>query len=151
MPDEIKEILFQQQRFQIMDIGVHHGRFTNAYLYAWEDLVYPFFEDTDGSILKRPHESFAEFFKVTREQVETLHNYFCDQWEGKTVPTFYELEEYFSSYDRGELIHICRYIYLQGHMFDEGFWEKLITPMQHPSEAASIIGDFDREKDIYFM
>lgn len=149
--DPIIQALFNQQRIQIMHLAVHHNEYSDAYLYAWEKGVYPIMEDTDGSVLQMPHEVYQSFFSVSKDKVEKLLNLLCDKWDSKVVPTFYELEDLLSGdFDRSELIKVCKYLKLQD-CFDEAFWSKLITPMQHPSEASSIAREFNRETDIYFQ
>ncbi|HBC7420215.1 TPA: hypothetical protein KEY88_002908 [Serratia marcescens] len=153
---DIMGALFIQQRIQIMHIGKHHDEFSDAYLYAWESGVYPFMSDTDGSVPRRPHELYAEFFTTSKEKVKFLLKRLDDAWIKKECLTFYDLEDElgvrsFSSngWDRCDLINICRYLYLDG-CFDNAFWAALIENGKCPSEALSLTSDFDREADIYF-
>lgn len=151
----LMQALFNQQRLQIMSLGVHHSEYTDDYLYAWGEGVYPLFNDTDGSVNPMPHESYPDFFKVKKETVQRVITYLDEKWLAKTVPTFYELEDEFGGKwgeedGRMALIGICRYAYLRGG-FDKSFWNKLLTPMKHPSEASSISRSFNREQDIYFI
>lgn len=162
MSAQILEALFIQQRLQIMHLGTHHKEFTDSYLYAWYNGVYPINEDSDGSVLKRPHEVYEEFFRVSKLKVDMLSEYLSTKCDENGVPTFYELEDEFGvsssstgqyggyEWSRSDLLKVCRYLYLDGS-FDTSFWQTLITPFQHPSEAASICRPFDREADIYFM
>ncbi|MFV7771606.1 hypothetical protein [Shewanella marisflavi] len=149
------EAMFTQQRLQVLSLGVHHGEFSNHYLYAWHNGIYPFFEDGDGSVLKMPHEHYPEQFQISREKVDELSKYLDDCWLKKEVPTFYELESKFevnlpsSPWSRIDLLYICRYMKLDD-AFDEDFWAALLVPGQHPSEAASILQPFNRKSDIYF-
>ena len=153
----LMQAMFNQQRLQIMSLGVHHGEFTDAYLYAWEQGVYPFFEDTDGSVNQMPHEVYAEFFQKSKDKVDKLSKLLDDLWLKNEVPTFYELEDMVnvrcgsSEWERMDLIKICRYMYLMGGTFDDNFWNTLLTPTQHPSEASSIKRKFNRKEDLYFM
>lgn len=154
---KIMDAMFTQQRLQVLSLGVHHNEFSDAYLFAWYEGVYPFFEDTDGSVQRRPHEHYAEHFSISEQKVDELTKYLDDCFLNDDVPTFYELEDHFNvrhggtKWDRSDLINICRYCYLQGHSWNEAFWTKLLTPMQHPSEASSIVRKLDREADIYFQ
>ncbi|ERS15211.1 hypothetical protein [Alloalcanivorax xenomutans] len=157
MSDEntIMSALFQQQRIQIMDMAVHHGEYADHYLYAWYDGIYPFLDDTDGSVIRMPHEIYEDFFKIPKHKVEVVFNRLCDAFDNSEGLTFYDLEDEYkvresSEWDRMEIRDICRYFYLEG-CFDDELWGRLLTPMKHPSEAASIVREFDREKDIYFM
>lgn len=150
----LMQALFNQQRIQIMSLGVDQEKFSDDYLFAWEAGVYPFFSDTDGSVTPMPHECYPEFFKVKKEVVDKVTKYLDDKWLDKKVPTFYELEEEFGGKwgeedGRMALIGICRYAFLRGS-FNSEFWDTLLTPMEHPSEASSIRRKLDRERDIYF-
>ncbi|ARD18659.1 hypothetical protein [Edwardsiella piscicida] len=151
----IMQALFIQQRIQIMHIGKHHNEFSDAYLYAWESGVYPALNDTDGSVPKHPHEPYARFFSVSKEKTLSLSKRLDDAWRNKERLTFYNLEDeldvgYKSTWDRCELLHICRYLYLSD-CFDEIFWKTLVTNGECPCEAFSITYPFDRKEDIYFM
>jgi len=153
--EKLMQAMFNQQRLQIMSLGVHHDEYSDAYLYAWSEGIYPFFEDTDGSVFQMPHEVYEEFFQLSRAKVDIISKYLDDMWLEKKIPTFYELENKFNTRARDEwsridLIHICRYLFLHDS-FDGHFWRTLLTPMEHPSEAASIIRKFNRVDDVYFM
>ncbi|MFU1636477.1 hypothetical protein [Aeromonas veronii] len=151
----IMDAMFTQQRLQVLSLGVHHNEFSDAYLYAWAKGVYPFNDDTDGSVARRPHEHYAEYFRVSQEKVDELSEYLDDCWVKKAVPTFDELERHFgvvyerTEWKRSELLKICRYLFLDGS-WEQSFWDTLLTPTKYPSEAGSIIRDFDRQRDIDF-
>lgn len=151
----ILEALFTQQRLQVIHFGKHHGEYSDAYVYAWENSVYPFFDDTDGSVSRKPHEHYAEFFLVSSEKVDELSKYLDDCYLSGNVPTFYELEDKYntrssaSDWDRMDLIKICRYLVLSDS-WDKSFWEKILTPTQYPSEASGIMRDYSRLSDVYF-
>ncbi|ROP56172.1 hypothetical protein EDF81_3722 [Enterobacter sp. BIGb0383] len=153
---DIMESLFIQQRLQVLHIGKHHGEFGDAYLYAWESGVYPVMSDTDGSVPRRPHELYADFFVTSQYKVSFLLKRLDDAWHKKEDLTFYGLEDElgvrsFSSdgWDRSDLIHICRYLYLDG-CFDKNFWDTLLENGKCPSEALSLASDLDRELSIDF-
>ncbi|SUP87868.1 Uncharacterised protein [Yersinia pseudotuberculosis] len=158
MPERsLMNAMFIQQRIQIMHIALHHGKYTDSYLYAWESGVYPLINDTDGSVPQMPHEPYGEFFTTSKQKVEFLLKRLDDAWLKKERLTFYALEDElgvrgFSStgWDRGNLLVICKYLYLDG-CFDDDFWKTLTTNGECPSEAHSIIRKFDRTEDIYFM
>lgn len=152
---KIMKALYNQQRLQILSLGVHHKEYSDSYLFAWYTGVYPLFEDTDGSVTEMPHEVHSSCFRITKEKVDHLTKLLDDAWITKAVPTFYELErdlgvQYSGEWSRMELINICKYLYLKGDSWDEDFWSTLLKPQQYPSEARSIIRKFDRVKDIYF-
>lgn len=151
----LMQAMFNQQRYQILSLGVHHDEFEDGYLYAWESGVYPWFSDTDGSVCQMPHECYPEFFKVKKETVQTVLTYLDDKELEGDVPTFYQLEDHFGGKwneesGRMALIGICRYAFLSNR-FGKEMYNKLLTPMQHPSEASSICRPLKREQDIYFM
>lgn len=153
----IMKALFAQQRIQIMHIAKHHDEFTDAYLYAWESGVYPFLNDTDGSVPVMPHESFEEFFITSQEKGEFLLKRLDDAWRANEELTFYKLEDELNvrsvhngGWDRSDLLHLCRYFYLDNR-FDDSLWKNICKNMECPTEAHFITDDFDRSKDIYFM
>ena len=134
---------------------MHHEEFDDGYLYAWEAGVYPWFSDTDGSVTPMPHEAYPEFFKAKLETVQNVINYLDEKWGTEESPTFYQLEDHFGGRwheecGRSTLIKICRYAFLS-RRFDKSLFDKLLPPMQHPSEASSLCSPLVRERDIYFM
>ncbi|MGL6368901.1 hypothetical protein ACSZNB_04035 [Aeromonas hydrophila] len=153
--NEVLNALFTQQRLQILTLAVHHGEYSDAYLYAWYAGVYPFFEDTDGSVMRRPHEHYKEQFRISEDKVDELSLYLDQCEQNDEIPTFYELEDHYqtrhsqSEWSRSDLLKICRYFFLR-NMWDEDFWKKVLEPMKYPSEAASIVRKFDRKNDVYF-
>jgi hypothetical protein len=148
--EQIKKALFAQQRAQIMQIkSLAPDLIPNSYAYAWSKGLYPFFHDGDYSVPDYPHENFKELFKVGEEFAMQVINYMDQLWLDNNPPTFYELEREFGGKSRRcELIHICRYAFLNGG-FDDELWDALLTKMQHPSEAQGITRDFcDRDFSI---
>lgn len=153
---QIMDAMFTQQRLQVLSLGKHHGEFSDAYLYAWARGVYPLFEDTDGSVPKKPHEHYREYFRTSAEKVEELSDYLFDCRDRNEIPTFYELEDHFkvsyssSEWTRSDLLKICRYVYLNTEL-DKSFWDKLLTATKYPTEAGGIARrGLDREQDIDF-
>lgn len=154
--NDIMDALFIQQRLQVLHIGKHHDEFGDAYLYAWESGVYPLMSDTDGSVPRRPHEPYSRFFTISKEKVEFLLKRLSKAWRENAGLTFYDLEDELGvrsfsdgGWDRCDLIHICRYFYLDG-CFDKIFWEILVENGKCPSEALSLTSELDRDFDIYF-
>ncbi|HHR9169940.1 TPA: hypothetical protein ACTADU_004083 [Salmonella enterica subsp. enterica serovar Warragul] len=152
----IMSALFTQQRMQIMHIGKYHDEFSDAYLYAWASSVYPIMSDTDGSVPRKPHELYAPFFITSKEKVEFLLKRLDDAWHKKEGLTFYDLEDElgvrsFSSkgWNRGDLIDICRYLYLDG-CFDKSFWSMLLQNGKCPAEALGVASTFNRATEIDF-
>lgn len=155
--NEIMKALFAQQRIQIMHIAKHHDEYTDAYLYAWENSVYPLMSDTDGSIPALPHELYENQFLVTKDKVDFLLTRLDKAWLGKENLSFYALEAELgvsrtgtTGWDRVDLLRICRYLFLEG-CFDEELWGPLTVNGHCPSEARSLTRKFDRMRDISFM
>lgn len=153
--NDIMGALFIQQRIQIMYLGKYHDEFSDAYLHAWESGVYPVMSDSVGSIPRRLHEPYANYFTTSKEKVEFLLKRLNDAWHNKKGLTFYDLEDElgflsFSSqgWDRLDLINICRYLYLGG-CYDKAFWDALIESGKCPCEAHSLTSKFDREQDLF--
>lgn len=112
--------------------------------------------DTDGSVPRRPHESYAPFFITSKEKVEFLLTRLDNAWRKKEQISFYHLEDElgvksFNSkgWDRGNLIDICRYLYLDG-CFDESFWSMLLENGKCPAEALGVASTFNRDTEIEF-
>lgn len=143
---------FELARLQIKAIALTPGagnRISDGYLYAWDRGVYPIFHSDE---LIKP---FAAYFPVSKEALSKLLRFLDEQMLKDRLYTFYQLEDYFrirhgdSEWDRSTLIGAFRYMFLTKN-FERKFWDTLLTPMEHPSEARSIIGKFDRDEDIYF-
>jgi antitoxin MazE len=135
------EQLFEIARFQVLAAAHTSGAkdaLPNAYIYAWENRIYPSFIQTPGL-----HQKFAGYFDVTEEMIDELSDLLDRRWRAKNTPTFYELEDHFNArrgserWDRSALIRTCRYMFLS-ELFDQAFWGTLLTPMEHPSEAGGI-------------
>lgn len=143
---------FEIARFNLIstamseDIG---NAIPGSYAYAWSEGVYPLFDQ--GATL---HQPFSEHFTVTEEMVEELAKFLDERELDGDTPSFYELEDYYkvrtarTPWDRMQLIHTCRYMYLRS-MWNPTFWAELLRGSDHPSEAKSITGDFDRRRDLY--
>lgn len=146
--------VFLAMKFQIMTAALTPGpreRIVDAYLFAWDEEVYPLFHEAADW-----HKPFETSFRVTKEMLSELSKFLDDLWiNGKKIPSFYELKKHYgvsyghSDWDRHDLIVALRYMRLS-RGFDESFWNAILEPMQHPSEAASIGRPFNRDEDIYF-
>lgn len=153
---ELKEALYQQMRYNVLSTtlnGLNNSPFSDAYIYAWESEVYPFFHDGADW-----HQAHKEQFKITEQMMDDLSKFLDDLWIAKKTITFYELEKHFgirgsatssSEWERWSLIRACRYLYLNNG-FDSQFWGALLENMKCPSEAFSVVKDFEKT-DIYFM
>jgi hypothetical protein len=146
--------VFLSTKFQIMTAALTPGpreRIADAYLYAWDEEVYPLFHD--GSEWHKPFESS---FRISKEMVSELSTYLDDLWiNRRKIPSFYDLEDHYgvrsgrTEWDRHGLLVALRYMRLS-RGFDEDFWNAILEPMKHPSEASSIGRPFNRDEDIYF-
>ncbi|HDS1208905.1 TPA: hypothetical protein QDZ84_003958 [Shewanella algae] len=154
MSKDIMDAMFTQQRLQVLTLGVHNGEFTDSYLYAWHESVYPFRQDRDDSVACMPHQHYANQFTISKDKVEKLAYYLDECWLESKVPTFGELETRFNSrginpeFEKMDLILICRYLLLD-KAFDKQFWDKLLDKESCPPELR--ITKFDRKKDIFFQ
>ena len=145
--------LFVAAKFQIVTAALTPGpgdRISDAYVYAWDSEVYPMLHEAADW-----HKPFASSFPVNKEMVEQLLDYLDNLWVRKKVPTFYKLEDHYdlrsghTPWDRAKLIHVCKYAYLS-NTFDGDFWNTLLAPTEHPSEARSITSPFNRTDDLYY-
>ncbi|SGZ09894.1 AbrB/MazE/SpoVT family DNA-binding domain-containing protein [Moritella viscosa] len=144
--DEMKQYntqmqaLFNLQKANILENG---GEYSNDYLFAWEHSVYPFFDDTNGSVNQNPHECYEEFFLLTKEHIDWISDYFDNLFlQNKPFPSFYNLESELLTYtkqdlkwDRVKLLKACKYLYL-GDRF-KGELDEMLK-LNSPSEAAWI-------------
>ncbi|MFL5346783.1 MAG: hypothetical protein ACJ8AT_18535 [Hyalangium sp.] len=83
--------LFQMARFSVLVAAKTKSSKTalsDAYVYAWENSVYPAFHDSTEF-----HKPFADQFWTTKDEVSKLGQYLDARWLKKDVPTFYELED----------------------------------------------------------
>lgn len=153
MEKNIEKTIFNLQRFQILQTKLNPATsncIPDFYAYAWYVRLYPLLEQNDL------HENLKNSFVVTPKQVDIVTERADSEWlKGKTY-TFYEYENYFEvrstpkeGLDRYSLIAIFRYSYLRGG-FDEPFWDKLLEPMNHPSEASIITRKFAPD-EIYLV
>ncbi|MDL4861432.1 hypothetical protein NPJ88_003715 [Halomonas elongata] len=147
--DNIEQALYQQMRLSILltaQNGVSESPFSPDYIAAWDNEVYPLFNE--GASWHKPHEAC---FKIGKAKVEELFNYLLNHFDNKSELTFYELEKSFGihgsayatmGWERFDLTKICRYLYLNG-CFDEAFWSTLTRNGECPGEAHSILRPID--------
>lgn len=144
---------FEIMRFQVMAFALSNVgklKISDAYLYAWDNGVYPI--DHEAAHFHLP---FAADFKISKEMLDGLVDYLGACWDRKVVPTFYELETHYNvrsgngPWERWSLIRACRYLYLC-ESFDKEFWQTLLTEFEHPTEAASLARAFNRDAETYF-
>ncbi|TNL06676.1 hypothetical protein CYD30_19770 [Kosakonia cowanii] len=152
----MKQLLFVQQKLQILHLGKHFDEFSDSYLYAWDRGVYPSISDTDGSVNRKPHELYPECFSISREEVRFLIKRFNTAWDNGEKLSFYKLEDELhvkshstSGWTRGKLLRISRYLFLE-ECYDSSFWSALTKNGECPIEAHGIQSKFDRDSDIFF-
>ena len=117
------------------------------YIYALDNRMYPYFQES-WCVGDDP---FVECYQVTKEFMTEVITELDRQWLDKSeqIPTFYELEGIYGREQRFELINIIRYCYLhQG--FDGGFYDRILTPTEHPTEASGITREYNAS-DIYLV
>lgn len=153
--DEVKEMLFRMQRFQILTLFTNpqaERNVTPSYAFAWSESVYPFLNESADW-----HQPYKALFKIQEEDLEELHDLLCDKWDKKQPISFYELESHYRIHgssspgpvwSRSSLWKACRYFYLHRH-FDQSFWSALLENGKCPSEAHSIAREFVAS-DVYF-
>ncbi|EPC4015863.1 hypothetical protein ACRZOS_000164 [Enterobacter kobei] len=156
MDSEVKKLLFVQQRLQILHLGKHYNEFSTAYIFAWDRGVYPYYDDTDGSVDRKPHEYYKNCFRIKESEVEFIIKRFNKAYDENKKLTFYGLEDELhvnshttSGWTRGKLLRICRYLFLE-EAYDESFWDNLTENGSCPAEAHGIRRTFDRDFDIHF-
>ncbi len=138
--------LFELARFNVLTAAVTPGaceHLDNAYVYAWDDRVYPVFHDSKFT------EAFEGGFDIPRNELEALFKYLDDKWLEKDTPSFYKLEDEFDVrmgtgfWNRSRLMHALRYARLSDR-FDEAFFAAILAPTDHPIEASLIADDYAR-------
>ena len=151
--DDIKKMLFLQQKFQILALFTNPNaerNVTSSYAYAWDRGVYPLLND--GA---KWHQPYKDQFDIKEEPLERLLKLLDDRWMAKNPITFYELEDHYQlrdkpidGWERYKLINACRYFYLHDS-FDKAFWVALLKSPNCPSEATNLARDLEIG-DIYF-
>lgn len=145
---------FTLMRFNLLTAALNPNtarKLSDAYVYAWSEGVYPV---SDG--MAEWHEPFADQFRVTREMGLDLLKFLDERWREKQPISFYTLENHYEvssgygSWDRGALIHLCRYFRLC-RLFDDAFFMALTKNGESPIEAASITDPWNREADLFLM
>jgi hypothetical protein len=141
---ELGKAIFNLQRFQILQMKINQETtdiIPDHYVYAWAVMMYPA-QDT-GKL----HEDLEKFFSLREAQVDEVIDFVEIDWlEGK-YHSFYDYEAVFnarskkSDIDRIALVHVFRYSYLR-NAYNEDFWEHLLAPSKHPSEAKLITKPF---------
>jgi hypothetical protein len=127
-------------------------RIEDAYAYAWDREIYPWFHE--GAPWHTP---FAHEFRVSEPMMRALMTWLDELWLKRApTPTFYELEDRFGGryrdgeWDRSGLIGACRYAFLSKR-FDAALFDRLVAPGEHPVEAAGINEPYERNADIFLM
>lgn len=160
------DALFQQMRFSILTQAINDtpagNKLSCAYLYAWDDSVYPLLHE--GATWHKP---FEGCFRVNPEMIEELHLFFSDRWQSQNPITYYDLERCYGIHstavdgeiwDRFTLISACHYLCLYAYsssefckdcrLYDNEFWKHLLSDC--PSEAHSIADSFE-VSDLYLL
>jgi hypothetical protein len=148
------DALFTMMRFNVLTAALNPhtaSRFTDAYVYAWDALVYPAMDDGADW-----HHPFKDDFRVTLDMMVELSKFLDDLWLAKKTISFWKLEEHFQvrhgngPWDRSALLHACKYFRLYG-MFDDDFFDALTKNGESPVEAQSIVSKWDRDGELYLM
>lgn len=143
---------FLIMQFQLLSVARQAGTrdsITDASVFAWLYEIYPFHDSAQEHWAK----PFATHFSISPSMMEELAGFLDGLWLNRKTITFYELEDHYqvrqgrTKWDRAKLINACRYMFLED-MFGAEFWEGLLAPVEHPTEAKIINLPFDRDKDI---
>ena len=139
---------FQQIRMQLLLASRTPGvtdAISDSYAFAWDELVYPIFHEFSDW-----HKPYSDQFDVTESMMQELLVFLDGLWiKKKAIPTFYQIEDKFigeasiSAWDRYKLITAIRYARLSGR-FDQRFFEAIIAPREHPTEASTVLRDFSK-------
>ncbi|MGF1907582.1 hypothetical protein [Aliivibrio salmonicida] len=110
--------------------------FSDSYVYAIANDLYPFFQNThipeEGII-----DPYFDCYRVSDKDINEILNYIDEEWLKDNIYNFYDLERHFGGRDiRFKLIKVLRYAYLD-ERFDTSLWEKMME--WAPSEAKSIV------------
>jgi hypothetical protein len=145
MSTQIGKAIFNLQRFQILQAKLNPATedlIPDNYAYAWQQRMFPVNEESDI------HFDLAEYFEVSKEQVDEITAYADEEWRKGNLYTFYQYESHFkvrvqgkTGIDRHALIAVFRYFFLNDS-FDQPFWDRLLAPMEYPTEAERITREF---------
>lgn len=139
--DSIRRALYVQMKLTVLATTLNGETgcpFSRSYLYAWDSDVYPLCDD--GAPWHAAHE---EQFRVRKAALEELYMHLNEQWYAKQPVTFYELETRYDArsgrgvWDRGRLVHACRYLFLS-ECFNAAFWAQVTENGTCPTEAHGI-------------
>jgi antitoxin MazE len=142
---KIMSALFQTMRLNIINTAraeQENNTIPKSYIYAWSNGVYPMNAGVEY------HKPFSTEFDVSEAEMIELAEFYDDLWLNKKPMTFYEIENHFgaregsTSWDRSKLLGASRYFYLNSMFMGDDFWETVLKPMEHPTEASSITRPF---------
>ncbi|VTP92323.1 hypothetical protein [Sphingobacterium daejeonense] len=144
--------LYNLQRFLLLQTKIYPqttNAIPDAYAYAWYEECYPMFDEG-------VHQEYENNFKISRKQIEIISAYADSEWLAKRYYTFYQYEDHFAvrngnsnGIDRISLTRAFRYMFLN-NLFDNQFWDTLLKPTEHPTEASGITRGFNLS-DIYLV
>ena len=145
--DEIKKILFNQTKLQIL--GFEDGVFDNSYLYAWSWGVYPLYTDSSDY-----HSLFKNEFDVTYDMINYIVKYLDERYQQNEAITAYEFENYLNKKEefktgvknvRSTSLRVMRYLYLADFYTsgEHDFWELFLKEFQYPSELRGVNRKFE--------
>ena len=117
---------------------------SDAFIFAFSFDIYPAFNN-EQELWAEP---FEPCFTISKEMIVSLASYLDDLSLRNQTITFYQLEKAYKSkeWDRNGLVIACRYMFLNKMFAD--MWDALLTPHEHPIEAAIITKKLNRD-DIF--
>jgi antitoxin MazE len=128
--------------------------YTHAFVYAVRHSVYPIFEENvdpaASAAENRRRLPFYDTYDVPHDTVKEIAELLDKQFSDKGKITFRDVEDAYTGGRehwngksvRVDLVHICRYFYLQG-MFNKQFWKQFLSDC--PAEAGGITSSWKRE------
>ncbi len=103
-------------------------------IYALSRNCYPIFQEDEET------EFFSSSFDISKDFAESVLNFIDDGDLKSEYYTYYEIERKFGHSNRGKLIDLLRYTFLD-ERFSSLVWEKLLSDA--PIEANAITREFD--------
>ncbi len=154
LQDDLRRMLFLQQRFLILDQFVsatNPRRVSMPYAFAWYAQVFPMLHHSAPW-----HEPHAAAFEVSEQALLELVCFLEQAWRSRRDLSFVDLEDRFqvhggdddTEWTRRTLAAACRYLWLKGQ-FDKPFWARLTGGPRCPTEAREICTDFHAD-EVYF-
>jgi hypothetical protein len=137
--------LYQLSRFGVLSAALTPGpaeRLDDALVFAWDEGVFPLFHESPLAA------AVESEFDIGRENLRGFMKAIDERWQERERPNFYTVEQDYNwregdFWTRRRMIAAFRYARLS-RRFDNGLYEGLVAPGEHPIEATEIMDPFDR-------